>query len=266
MALLINGIDFIGRLGDITAYRMKGCKHTVLRRAGGPSAQQIKKDPAFKNVRLNGREFGGRAKAAAIFSKMLHPHKCLSNYNYWTEIASRLKVVQDLDKENALGQRSILFSRYADFWEGFPLNDANGFDSLVTAPVRCTLTRETLSAKIEIPALVPGVNLLLPESQALFRIQAALGILPDVVYQDARKGYVPAVSKERIAPAQTTTPWMPCRSESPVATLKLKLPEVLVNGGFALMVSIGIAFGAPIAGNRQVLPTAGGAAKVLRVQ
>jgi hypothetical protein len=267
MALLRYGIDFTGRLGDITAYRMKGNPRTILRRCGGVSAERIRTDPKFGTVRLNGCEFGGRGKATSVFVKMLHPHKEQSDYSYGSEINSRMKRLQDLDKEHPLGQRSILFSRYPEFWNGFSLNAVRTFDNAVIAPVLCTIARETLSAQVEIPELVPQVNLAAKEWQSLFRIQAVLGVLPDLFYQNEHVGYVPTIPKETIAPVQQFTPWMSCWNKSPATVLKLELPALPVQEGFALMVSVGLCFGQPLsADGRDVLELrTGGAAKILRV-
>ena len=267
MAKLRSGIDFTGRLGDLTAYRMKGCKHTILRRCGGPSKHRIKTDPKFETLRLNNVEFGIRAQATSVFTKMLLPHKKLSDYNYSNTVSARMKLLQDLDIENALGQRSLLFSKYPELWEGFSLNEVKGFDSLVFAPLVCTISRETLSARIEIPELIPEINLSKPEAWSLYRIQAAFGLLPDFVFQLSRSGYVPTVSKERIAPVIVTTPWQPCLSTAPATVLTMNLPTVDVPDGFALMVSIGICFGIPQNGSGKVLQSlTTGAAKVLAVR
>jgi hypothetical protein len=246
---------------------MKGVKQIILRKRGGPSAKRIRKDPKFKTVRLNGREFAARSKATAVFVRMLQSHKALADYNYCGAVASHMKVVQDLDTENDLGCRSILFSKHPDLWEGLSLNKKHAFDTQVSAPLVCTISRETLSARIAIPELVPDVNLLLPPgARSLFRIQAAFGLLPDFVYQDSRKRYVPSALKERIAPELTATAWMPCLSLSPATVLELKLPEIQVQGGFALMVSVGICFGVPLDLNGRVTQLkTGGAAKVLAV-
>jgi len=267
MAKLTNGFEFIGRLGDLTAYRMKGCKHIVLRRCGGPSARQIKNDPQFKTARLHATEFGARAKAISVFAKMLRPHKAVSDYNYSQAVGSHLKVLQGFDTINALGRRSILFSQYPEFWEGFSLNEKRSFDSMIYAPLQCTISRETLSARVEIPELMPNIHRSVPTSQGLFRIQAALGLLPDFVFREAANRHVPSVAKEHIAPATEATPWIPCRATSPAAVLELKLPAVPPVEGYALMVSVGICFGTPAnLPDKVVQVENAGAAKMLAVK
>jgi hypothetical protein len=266
MAQLKDGINFTGRLGDFTAYRMKGCKNIILRRRGGVSARRMKSDPNFKTVWLNAKEFGARSKAMSVFVKMLKPHKTLGDYNYSNAISARMKLVQDLDTESVLGRRSILFSKHPEFWEGFSLNESRSFDLLIFAPLVCTISRDTMSARVEIPELIPNINTSVSSTLPLFRIQTALGLLPDFVFQDVKRGHVPSVAKDRIAPVLATTPWQPCLSTTPATTLEMKLPPIEINGGFALMVSIGICFGMPMNGGRVLQIDDKGAAKVLAVR
>jgi hypothetical protein len=148
-----------------------------------------------------------------------------------------------------------------------PTTGSHLYQSAVIAPVSCTISRETLSAQVEIPELHRQVNLMTKEWQSFFRIHAVLGVLPDFFYQNEHVGYVPTIPKETIAPVQQFTPWMSCWSRSPATLLEMKLPALPVQEGFALMVSVGLCFGQPLsADGRDVLELrTGGAAKILRV-
>ena len=66
MATLDSLITFLGRLGNITAYRMKGCDKIILHTRGGAKKDSIKNDPRHSNQRRSYTEFGGRGTAISI--------------------------------------------------------------------------------------------------------------------------------------------------------------------------------------------------------
>jgi hypothetical protein len=263
MALLKGKIDFTGKLGDLSAYRMKGIERTVVRAKGGPSAEQIKNDPEFQNVRHNNDEFGGRAKAMSMMTVLLLPQKPLADFNYSNDISSMLKKVQELDTESLWGQRQIEFTKAPALWEGFSMNRKTNFETFARVPIACSLSRETLSAQIDIPALIPGVTLNAPSWRPLYCIQAALGVLPDYLYIPGRK-YEPTIPRNEIAAYRLSTDWAASSAGSDAASLQISIPH-LVPGtrAFSLMLSIGIRFGTPGVGGTVEQMENAGAAKIL---
>lgn len=263
MALIHGNFDFTGRLGDISAYRMKGCDRTVVRTKGGPSAHRIKNDPNMAMVRRYNSEFGVRAQAMSAVSHVLRHLKPLADFNYSNAVTSMLSHVQPLDTVSALGQRHVLFSRAPQLWVGFSMNEKNGFDSVVRAPVVSELSRETLSARIDIPELVPGFNLHIPEWRPVYRLQLTLGLVSDFFFDQARQAYGPAIPLLDIPVAQVLTEWHASAAVAPATTLQLDIPREYDTTDFMLMLGIGIAFGVPGPTGRIVQMKNAGAAKVL---
>lgn len=122
MAKLTSDIQFTGSLGNLSAYKMRGIDHTILRTKGGPSSAQIKKDPAFDVVRRNNAEFSGRAAASRWIMRMMWPQKALADYNIAGPLNALVKPIQELDKESAFGQRNIVLSKNKLLLQGFSLN------------------------------------------------------------------------------------------------------------------------------------------------
>jgi len=263
MALLHGKFDFTGRLGDFSAYRMKGCDRTVIRVKGGPSAKRIKNDPEFENVRRNNDEFTGRAKAMSMVTRLLVHQKPLADFNYSNAISSVLKIVQELDTKSTWGQRHIRFSSAPELWEGFSLNSKTTFEAFVRVPLRYQLSRDTLSAQIEIPALIPGVNFNVPAWRPLYRLQAALGVLPDYMYTPQEK-YTPTIPKNTLSAYSATTEWTASSAETAPTSLEIRIPDLMPDtNAFSLMLSIGICFGTPAVGGRIAQTKDAGAAKIL---
>ena len=82
MAQLASAFNFIGRLGNVTAYKLKGSNKTILRTVGGPGKERIEKDPGFEKTRQNNSEFGGCGKSIKFLRKATFPMQQLADYNF----------------------------------------------------------------------------------------------------------------------------------------------------------------------------------------
>ena len=166
-------------IGNLSAYRMRGVDKIVVRRKGGASKKRIKNDPEFENTRRNNTEFSGRALGVRYMMRALLPLKSVGDYNIAGPINKLMKHVQDRDEVNELGKRSVQLSMHGSLLEGFSLNCYSIFENVVKAPLTYSVSRETLTAKVEIPELVPGVNFSPSQKYPLFSVMAVLGVVPD---------------------------------------------------------------------------------------
>jgi hypothetical protein len=73
MAKLNGPLDFKGKLGGISAFKMKGVKGTVVREPGGPSREDIKTKSSCDIVRRNNFEFGGCSRAGKYLRGASNP-------------------------------------------------------------------------------------------------------------------------------------------------------------------------------------------------
>lgn len=242
MAKLISQFPFIGSLGDVSAYKMRGVDHIILRTKGGPSAEQIKNAPEMERTRENNKEFGGRATAAKWIMHALWPSKALADHNIAGPLNALLRPVQQLDNSSRRGTRHVLLSRNPRMLEGFSLNKQYLFDSIIRTAVHWSVSRDTCAAHADIPALLPGVNFFASERFPMFRIEAVLGLVPDIMY-DASK-YKPASGGYGINNFQyTRTEWQPVLKGAPAAALDIQLQKLPPDQSFTLVLSIGICYG-----------------------
>jgi len=263
MAFLSKGINFEGSLGDISAYRMKGSDRIVVRQKGGPSKKKIKTDPRMANSRRTMSEFGAASRASARVLKMLRHRHGWSTYGVQGALTAVLMHLRRTDTQSEWGKRGILFSRNPKVLEGFPLNLGPTFDNAITSPLRATLSREQLSAQIEIPALIPGVNLSLPEARPQYRLVAELTTVPDFIFTQAVNRFEPRSGYSYFDTTATETGWYSSRQGSPATTLHLNLDVVPPDQHFALMLTIGIQLGVRHESDGVELVKKVGAAKIL---
>ena len=112
---------------------------------------------------------------------------------------------------------------------------------MIRTPLMYEMSKETCSAEIKIPQLIPGINFHVPQ-YPWYRIVASLGIVPDLVLTDF--GYNPATAGYSTNMHETVeTPWLAVMKGGMPTTLSLQCKELPPDTNFSLMLSVGIAFG-----------------------
>jgi len=264
MGKIEQGVEFTGSIGNFTAYKMRGVDGIVVRKKGGVSKERIKKDREFLQTRLLNAEFSGRSAASKMIMRMMHPLKALADYNIAGPLNALLRPVQVNDPENNKGERSVLLSKYPEMLEGFSLNRKVVFESIVRAPVTCTVSRETMSAEVNIPAMMRDINFKPQGKHPLYSFEAVLGLVPDLFYSSS--GYKPSHKKysQPLSLVSAASIWFSCLSGSETTKLALKLDFIPPDEHFTLMLSIGIRYGSPVGVNEVEQVKYAGAAKVVR--
>lgn len=260
----LDDIKFTGRLGDLTAYKMKGTNKIVLRRRGGPKKEDLNHSPTFALNRLHRREFGATATLSKHLRFMLGNHQAVSNYNISATLNSVLKHVKRQDTVGELGKRALRLSSVPTLLNGFSLNEHITFDTILHTGVEWSLSRETYSAAIQVPELIRQYNFFPRNQQPYFTITAALGAVPDIVYNETRGAYGPPEWFDGMyVPVQVSSPWYPAQQGSPAATLSLDIKTIPPDDQFTLILSIGVRFAAIYENNKVQLLESMGAAKIL---
>ena len=128
-----------------------------------------------------------------------------------------------------------------------------------------TLSRETMSEEVSIPALMPDINFKPQGKHALYSFQVVLGLVPDLFFSkhDYKPSHEQYVGKRGYVSAES--PWFSCWSGSEGITLALKYDFVPPDDQFILMLAIGIRYGSPISESKVEQVKYAGAAKILKV-
>ncbi|MBT1707318.1 hypothetical protein KK062_03750 [Fulvivirgaceae bacterium PWU5] len=260
-------LKITGSLGNLSFYKMRGVDKIVVRRKGGAPKEYVKKSPTFKVPRLYMREFGGCSKMGKEVRFMMHPVRTLSDYNFSGFINKALKIVQKQDGTGELGQRSIALSKYPGLLAGFQLNKATTFDSVLRTPLTYTLDRNTLSARVNIPALLRDINFHPNNRHARFCIDVSLGIVPDFMFDPKEGAYKPSAwYTTMFAPQSVSSPWYPALKGSPATSLEITLTDqVPADESYSLMLTVGVRYGSPMEDDVVKDVKRAGVAKVIAV-
>lgn len=244
MALLESDIQFIGPLGKLSAYRMRGVDKIVIRKKGGASKKRIQNDPEFARTRENNSEFSGRAAGVRCVMRALETLRRVADYNIAGPINGLMSRVQFEDDINNRGKRSIFLSKYGFMLEGFSMNRYSTFENVVRAPLTYSISKETLSAKVDIPQLIPETNFFPKQKHPLFSVIAVLNVAPDLNWTD--EGYQFTHPAYKPWTEEAATPWLHVTEGSPASTLELKINNLPPDNNFALMLTVGIRLGTPL--------------------
>jgi len=261
-----NIFNFTGRIGNLSFYKVSGSDRIIVREKGGPSAERVKTDPQFARTRENGSELGAASTAGRHIRQLLRLQTTGSQLHVHTDINSCLRSLIPLDTASARGERHVLISRGRQALEGLSLNTGDLFDSVVRATLTCIPSRETYSASLDIPALIPGGNLRLSGSLPMYRIVATLIYVPDFIYAGPKIKYIPAPGHDTRSTVTIETPWYPAVEGSPATTLNLQLsmPMPPPNEQYSLLLAVAIHQGEVHQGMRITKVQKAGAAKVLK--
>jgi hypothetical protein len=258
MATLFSEIQFIGSLGELSAYKMRGSDKVILRTKGGPTRKQVKTARSFVNVRRINAEFGGRSTTSRWIILMMGPQKTLADTSMSGRLNALLKPIQELDKLGGWGQRHVQLSKNPQLLAGFSLKDDCSFDAVIRTPLLFSLSRENRTARVEIPALLPRINFF-PSNQPFYSVQVVLGIVPDLFFKEGK--YAPT-SRVYPNPVLAETPWCPLTDRSEAALLEIALRGMPPDENFSMLLSVGIKYGNAKNGSIQQVKHAG-CAKVL---
>ena len=264
MAQVSGGLGITGSMGNFSIYRMRGSDKLVLRQKGGASKQRIKKDPNFEQTRMNNNEWAGSALMARIMNNGLFAVKHLADHGYFGKLTAVCKAIQSDDGENQKGKRAVRLSQSPYKLEGFGYNKYNPFDTVLRHPLQYAVDRNAGKAVVQLPEIVPGLNLRNPLNQPFCRFVFALAAVADMVYSEGRKCYIP-VSDRQYQTAVQHTEWCPAKEKQQPQELTLQIGNWQPEEGVSLVLAVGVEFGQPLGGGEIRFTKYGGAAKVLRV-
>ena len=262
MGKLTGAVKFTGRVGDLVAYKRHDLEGIFVMQISGPSKEAIATKPAYERTRRNISEFGGRGTSSHWIRQAMSPQLRLHDYNFTSELNKIAKPIQELDEVSAWGKRSVLFTKSNGIHNGFNLCEKTTFDSIVRNPVSFSVSKEMLSASVHIPALLPGINFFVPLKVPMYKITAALGIVPDLHHNGDKyapvKGYT-----DPMPVAEAGTAWNAVLGGSAAETLEMKQTFQPPDENFILLLSIGIRFGNMVTPGDVKQVKRGGAAKIL---
>jgi hypothetical protein len=260
MAILKGAIDFVGTIGGVSAYKRKDMDGTIVRTKGGASKRKVHTHPNFERTRENNSEFIGCGRTASRIRWALSDVRHLANYNFTADLTKLCKVIQLQDTENPRGSRSVNISKHRYMLEGFNLNQKNTFDSVMRYPLKGAIDRENGSALVQLPNLLPDINIFIPWKHPMYRFVISLQTVPDM-----KHNYPRLTLKETDCAPAAYSAWYTVQQsyEGSAYTVQLKAKDL--EDDMTLILSVGIEMGMPLSNTVVDIVKYTGCAKILSV-
>lgn len=185
-------MKYIGTIGDIRHFKIKGSDGYFAGMVGGPTAEQIKTDPAFKRTRENMNEFGGAASAAkavrVAFSQLV---KSIADPRITGRLTGIMKKINKEDGSEARGQRTILITQVPQYLKGSEFNKKTALAGVFNAPFTLTPNADRNSVDLVVSAFNPLNYINAPAGATHFRIIHAVGAVSNYAYNSLSQSYEP---------------------------------------------------------------------------
>lgn len=128
-------MKYVGTIGDVRHFKIKGQKGFFAGMVGGPTAEQIETAPEFERTRENINEFGGCARAgksvrtalSALMSK-------IADSKFTGRLTSVMKKINLEDGTEARGYRKVEISTQRNYLLGFEFNKGISLNTVFNAP------------------------------------------------------------------------------------------------------------------------------------
>jgi len=186
-------LKYVGTIGDIRHFKIKGQNGYFAGMKGGPTADQIATDPSFARTRENMNEFAGSANAAksvrVAFNEIV---KRLADSQLTGRLTGIMKTINKEDGSETRGQRAILISTVPQYLKGTEFNKNVTFSGVFNAPYTISPNADRNSSSLVVPVFNPKTSVKAPAGATHFRLINAIGSIADFIYNSTTKNYEPS--------------------------------------------------------------------------
>jgi hypothetical protein len=188
-------IKYVGTLGEVRHFKIKGNEGYFAGLKGGPTAEQIKTAPGFIRTRENMSEFGACANAGkSVRVGLSSLMKQMADNQFTGRLTAIMKKINIEDGSEARGQRAILVSLQPQYLKGLDFNRNISFNGVFNAPFTLTPNGARNETTLSIPAFNPLNFISVPSGATHFRVLNALSVISDFIYNAVTGAYEPADS------------------------------------------------------------------------
>ncbi len=256
-------IKYVGTLGDVRHFKIKGNKGFFAGLVGGPTAEQVKTAPGFIRTRENMSEFAACAmtgKSVRIGLSALM--KQMTDSQFTGRLTAIMKKINIEDGSEARGQRAVLVSQQPQYLKGLDFNRNISFNGILSAPFTLTPSVDRNESTLSLEAFNPMSFLNVPSGATHFRIINAVSVVSDFIYNSATGAYEAAEPMLNELSNIAYSDYTPIDAVTPVIDVTATLPGApTLTTNVSVLGSIGIEFYQEVGGNYYLF-NAGNAMKV----
>lgn len=183
-------MKYIGTIGDVRHFKIKGQPGFYAGMVGGPTAQQVKSAPEFERTRENMNEFGGCARAGkSLRNALSQVMSKMSDSQVTGRLTSVMKKINLEDGTEARGYRKIEISTQRQYLIGFEFDKKLSINSVFNAPYDVEHNVDRNEAEFVVAAFNPADLVSAPSGSTHFRLLTALAVVADFTYNVTTGNY-----------------------------------------------------------------------------
>ena len=259
-------VKYVGTLGEVRHFKIKGNDGYFAGLKGGPSAEQVKTAPGFIRTRENMSEFAACANAGkSVRIGLSALMKQMTDSQFTGRLTAIMKKINIEDGSEARGQRAVLVSQQPQYLKGLDFNRNISFNGVFSAPFTLTANVDKNESTLNVPAFNPLNFLNIPSGATHFRIINAISVISDFVFNPATGSYEPAEPLLNEISNISYSPYIPVDTVTTLVDVVATLPNnPTITTNVAVLGSIGIEFYQQV-GVNYYLFNAGNAMKIQEV-
>ena len=237
-------IKYVGTLGEVRHFKIKGNDGYFAGLKGGPTAEQVKTAPGFIRTRENMSEFGACANAGkSVRVGLSSLMRQMSDSRLAGRLTAIMKKINIEDGSEARGQRAVLASQQPQYLRGLDFNRNISFNGVFAAPYILTANVDRNETELTVPEFNPLNSINIPAGATHFRLINAISLVSDFVFNSTTGAYEPTDPGLNETSQIEYTTYIPVNATTAPITLTAALPGApSIPTTVAVLGSVGIEF------------------------
>jgi len=237
-------VKYVGTLGEVRHFKIKGRSEFFAGLKGGPTAEQVKTAPGFIRTRENMSEFTACANAGrSLRFGLSSVVKKMADSTLTGRLTGIMKKINIEDGSEARGQRAILVSTQTRYLKGLELNKNVSFKGIYNGPFELTSTPDRNESLLSVQPFNPLENMSIPSGATHFRFINLLSVLSNVVFNSGTGAYEPAAPDLNELSNVVYSDYIPVDAITPLIEINAALPNSpTITTDVAVLGSIGVEF------------------------
>jgi hypothetical protein len=259
-------VKYVGTLGEVRHFKIKGNEGYFAGLKGGPTGEQVRTAPGFIRTRENMSEFAACAMAGKSVRVSLSAlMKQMTDSQFTGRLTAIMKKINIEDGSEARGQRAVLISQQPQYLRGLDFNKNISFNGVLSAPFTLTASVDRNESNLTLDPFNPLTYLNVPSGASHFRIINALAVVSDFVFNTSTNAYEPAEPTLNELSNIAYSGYIPVNVVTPLIDIIASLPGLpTLTNNTAVLGCIGIEFFQEVGGSYYLF-NAGNAMKVQEV-
>ncbi|MBI1226874.1 MAG: hypothetical protein GC192_16700 [Bacteroidetes bacterium] len=219
-------IKYVGTIGDVRHFKIKGEKGYFAGLVGGPTAEQVKTGDEFKRTRENMAEFAGCAKVGKAIRTAFSPLKHMFSRRLTGTLTAIVKRINLEDGSEVRGQRAILLTQVPQHLEGLDFDPALSLTSVLRSPFDVVEAAGRKGSTLVVPKFNPQNSLKVPSGASHFRLVNAVAAISDFALSAETGSYEPKEADQNGVTGTAFTNYLDVMKE----TDEINLEATFLNG------------------------------------